>query len=97
MIRHIVFFSARRKDEVPEIRKRLLALASIPHSTCFEVLENEKVDPLSDEMDIVVYGEFDDLAALQAFKAHPTYAETTALVRPMREMRYSVDALSGRQ
>lgn len=94
MIRHIVFFSVKRKDEVAEIRRRLLALATIPCSSCFEVLENEKVDPLSDEIDLVVYGEFADLAALQAYKAHPTYAETTARVRPMRELRYSVDAVS---
>lgn len=94
MIRHIVFFSAKRKSEVAEIRARLLALATIPHSIRFEVLENMRVDPMSDEIDIVVYGEFADLAALESFKAHPVYAETTRHVRPMRELRYSVDALS---
>ena len=46
---------------------------------------------MSDEIDIVVYAEFADQAALSAYKAHPIYAETTAKVRPMRELRYSAD------
>ncbi|MBO0663828.1 Dabb family protein [Jiella sp. MQZ9-1] len=94
MIRHIVFFSAKDKSEVAEICSRLAVLASIPHSIRFEVLENLQVDPMSNEVDIVVYGEFADLDALKAFKAHPTYAETTARVRPMRELRVSADVLS---
>jgi quinol monooxygenase YgiN len=39
----------------------------------------------------VVYAEFEDAAALAAYKAHPVYAETTAKVKPMRELRYSAD------
>ncbi len=91
MIRHIVFFSAKRREDVEVIRDGLMALATIPHSTLFEVSINTKVDPLSDEIDVVVYGEFADDAALAAYKAHPTYAATTARVRPMRELRYSAD------
>lgn len=91
LIRHIVFFSARRKEDVSTIQKGLSALAAIPHSTHFEVAVNEKVDPLSDEVDVVVYAEFPDAAALEAYKAHPIYDETTRRVRPLREMRYSAD------
>ena len=36
----------------------------------------------------------DPAAALEAYKAHPIWADTTAKVRPMREMRYSADAES---
>ena len=91
LIRHIVFFSARRKEDVSTIQKGLSALAAIPHSTHFEVAVNEKVDPMSDEVDVVVYAEFPDAAALEAYKAHPLYDETTRRVRPLREMRYSAD------
>ena len=56
---------------------------------------NSKVDPLSDEIDIVVYAEFSDEAALAAYKAHPTYAETTSRVRPLRELRFSADVKAG--
>ncbi|TIY00564.1 MAG: Dabb family protein, partial [Mesorhizobium sp.] len=32
MIRHIVFFSARHKEDVEAVRTGLLALGNIPHS-----------------------------------------------------------------
>ncbi|QND60264.1 Dabb family protein [Mesorhizobium huakuii] len=95
MIRHIVFFSARRKEDVESVRTGLLALGSIPHSSLFEVTLNTKVDPLSDEVDVVVYAEFADDAALAAYKAHPLYAQTTAKVKPLRELRYSADVVAG--
>jgi len=95
LIRHIVFFSAKRKDEVEAVRSGLMALAEIPHSSLFEVSLNTKVDPFCDEIDVVVYAEFKDEAALAAFKAHPLYAETTAKVRPQRELRFSADVASG--
>lgn len=95
MIRHIVFFSAKRREDVETIRDGLMALGTIPHSTLFEVTINTKVDPMSDEIDVVVYAEFADDAALAAYKAHPTYAATTAKVRPMRELRFSADVVAG--
>ncbi|MDQ0997608.1 quinol monooxygenase YgiN [Phyllobacterium ifriqiyense] len=94
MIRHIVFFSARNKDDVEAIITGLKQLGEIPHSTTFEVMKNTKVDPVSDEIDVVVYGEFEDAAALAAYKAHPIYSATTALVKPMRELRISADVVS---
>ncbi|MGH7005587.1 MAG: Dabb family protein, partial [Alphaproteobacteria bacterium] len=36
MIRHIVFFSARNKDDVEAIAAGLRRLGEIPHSTVFE-------------------------------------------------------------
>ena len=95
MIRHIVFFSAKRHENVEAMRAGLMALGTIPHSSLFEVTLNSKVDPLSDEIDIVVYAEFSDEAALAAYKAHPTYAETTSRVRPLRELRFSADVKAG--
>lgn len=94
MIRHIVFFSVARPEDAPLVEAGLRALASIPHSTVFEVSRNQKVDPLSSEVDVVVYAEFADDAALAAYKAHPIYAETTRKVRPMREMRISADIVA---
>ena len=94
MIRHIVFFSVRPGVDVETVRTGLMRLGDIPHSDVFEVMTNTKTDPLSDEIDVVVYAEFADADALAAYKAHPIWAETTAKVRPMREMRYSADAVS---
>lgn len=94
MIRHIVFFSARRAADVPAVLDGLKALAAIPHSEKFEVSLNTKVDPLGDEVDVVVYAEFRDQAALAAYKADPIYAETTGRVRPLRELRFSADIVA---
>jgi hypothetical protein len=94
LIRHIVFFSARRSEDIEAVRRGLLRLGDIPHSRAFEVSLNTKVDPLSDEIDVVVYAEFEDQAALAAYKAHPLYAETTAKVRPLRNLRFSADVVS---
>jgi hypothetical protein len=91
LIRHIVFFSAKRREDVEAIRAGLSRLAAIPHSSHFEVSLNSKVDPLCDQVDVVVYAEFADAAALAAYKADPVYAEATREVRPLRELRYSAD------
>ena len=66
-------------------------LAGIPQSTRFEVSTNTKVDVLGNDVDVVVYAEFPDQEALDAYKAHPTYATCTAAVRPLRELRLSAD------
>lgn len=94
MIRHIVFFSVKREEEIELVRTGLLNLGKIPHSSHFEVSVNTKVDPFCDRIDLVVYAEFEDDAALAAFKAHPVYAETTATVRPQRDLRFSADVVS---
>ncbi len=94
MIRHIVFFSAREKKDVATIVKGLRRLGEIPHATVFEVMPNTKTDPISGEIDVVVYGEFENAEALAAYKAHPIYSETTAVVRPLRELRISADVVS---
>ncbi|AZO23942.1 MAG: Dabb family protein [Mesorhizobium sp.] len=94
MIRHIVFFSVRRKEDVGAVRSGLQALGHIPHSKHFEVTLNTKVDLFSNAIDVVVYAEFEDEAALAAYKAHPIYAETTSRVKPLRELRYSADVVA---
>ncbi|WP_027170321.1 Dabb family protein [Mesorhizobium sp. WSM3224] len=94
MIRHIVFFSVRRKEDVEAVRSGLLALGKIPHSSHFEVTLNTKVDLFSNAIDVVVYAEFEDEAALAAYKAHPIYADTTRKVKPLRDLRYSADVVA---
>lgn len=91
MIRHIVFFTAKDRKDLPEIIDGLKLLGTIPHSQHFEVTENTRVDQIGNDIDVVVYAEFADAAALAAYKAHPTYAEATRRVRPLREMRLAAD------
>lgn len=91
MIRHIVFFTARRQDDLDAIVEGLHLLGTIPGSQVFEVTRNGKLDQIGNEVDVVVYAEFADEAALRAYKAHPTYAEATRRVRPLRELRLAAD------
>lgn len=90
MIRHIVFFSAPR-DHLQAVRAGLSILTEIPHARLLEIGTNVKTDQLGTDVDLVVYGEFDDEAALAAYKAHPNYQRSIALVRPLREMRIAAD------
>lgn len=94
MIRHIVLFSARDQKDVQTIHDGLSILRDIPAARTLEVVLNERHDALSGEIDVVVYGEFDDEAALAAYKAHPLYQESIRRVRPLRETRIAVDFTS---
>ncbi len=64
MIRHIVFFSVKPDQDIEIVRKGLEQLGTIPHSDVFEVLPNSKVDPMGNDIDLVVYAEFRDEEAL---------------------------------
>jgi len=91
MIRHIVFFSAKKAADIPRITQGLLQLGTIPGSHNFEVKQNLKCDGIGNDIDVVVYAEFADEAALSYYKKHPTYQETIAEVRPLRELRFAAD------
>ena len=95
LIRHIVFFTARAPDDIEAIVAGLEKLGQIPSASHFEVRRNSRVDQIGNEVDVVVYAEFADAAALAAYKAHPIYAETTRQVRPMRELRLAADIETG--
>jgi hypothetical protein len=91
MIRHIVFFTLKDPGQAADAMAKLERLGAIPGSTLFHVRANTKSDQIGNDIDIVVYSEFPDLAALKAYKKHPTYAEVTAMVRPLRELRFAAD------
>ncbi len=90
-IRHIVFFSAKDKANIPAILAGLQELAKIPHSDVFEVRENTKGDAWSREVDVIVYGEFANEDALAAYKADPIYAHAITVVKPLRDLRIAAD------
>ena len=92
MIRHIVFFSAADPKDIQAIQDGLMMLKDIPEAQHFEVGRNIKSDAISGpKIDVVVYAEFADEAALAAYKANPIYDACIARVRPMREMRIAAD------
>lgn len=91
MIRHIVLFSAKDQADLATIKAGLELLSGIPGVHHFEVAYNSKRDGLSQEIDVVVYGEFDSYDALDTYKAHPLYQESISVVRPLRDQRIAVD------
>ena len=90
-LRHVVFFSAKDKADIPRIVAGLKLLADIPHSSAFEVRQNTQSDALSTEVDVVVYAEFANAEALAAYKADPLYEAAIKAVRPLRDMRIAAD------
>jgi len=90
-LRHVVFFSAKDKSDIPRIVAGLELLAGIPHSDVFEVRQNSRRDALSSEVDVIVYAEFSSEEALAAYKAHPLYEASIKAVRPIRDMRVAAD------
>ncbi|PKA40344.1 Dabb family protein [Rhizobium sullae] len=90
MIRHIVFFTASAEN-LEKVRAGLSVLTAIPHARLLEIGTNVKTDQFGTDVDLVVYGEFDDEAALAAYKAHPDYQRSIDLVRPVRGMRIAAD------
>jgi len=91
MIRHVVFFRAARPEDRDEVLAGLSLLKTNPHATRLEVVPNGKRDQIANEVDVVVYGEFPDEAALAAYKAHPIYEESIRRVRPLRDLRIAAD------
>ena len=91
MIRHIVLFTAKRAEDLETILAALGRLREIPHADRLEVVRNARLDRHSDEIDVIVYGEFADAEALASYKAHPIYRETIGTVRPLRDLRIAVD------
>jgi hypothetical protein len=91
MIRHIVFFTAKNKASIDRIVEGLSVLTSIPHARRLEIACNRKSDQLGNEIDVVVYGEFDSETELAAYKTHDLYREAIRCVRPLRELRFAVD------
>lgn len=91
LIRHVVFFTARRPEDIDAIVDGLALLKGIPHARVLDVVRNRRLDQLGDGPDVVVYGEFDDEAALAAYKADALYARAVAIVRPLRDMRIAAD------
>ncbi|MET4391492.1 roadblock/LC7 domain-containing protein [Bradyrhizobium sp. F1.4.3] len=91
MIRHIVLFTAKDKADIDQIIEGLSVLTNIPHARRLEVARNRKTDQLDNDIDVVVYGEFDNETELAAYKAHELYQEAIRRVRPLRELRFAAD------
>ena len=60
----------------------LKILEKIPYADLVEVRLNEKLDEISNKIDVVVYAEFSSDEALNAFKSRPLYEESIERMLP---------------
>ncbi|GIT93211.1 stress responsive protein [Jannaschia pagri] len=90
-IRHVVLFSSKHPDTIDQIIEGLWMLKDIPSVGHFEVRRNRNEDRYSNDVDVVVYAEFDSPEALAAYRAHPIYDECVEIVRPLRSLRLAAD------
>ena len=97
IIRHVVFFSSREADDIDRIVDGLSMLSAIPSLRHFEVSRNRSDDRFSNDVDVIVYAEFDDEESLKAYRAHQIYQDCIEIVRPLRELRIAADFWSPRQ
>ncbi|WP_284777163.1 Dabb family protein [Agrobacterium sp. lyk4-40-TYG-31] len=95
MIRHIVFFTVPEANR-DAVRKGLSGLTAISHASKLEIGENVKQDQWGNSVDFIVYGEFENEAALAAYKADPAYELSTNTVKPLRDTRVAADFDSDR-
>lgn len=91
MIRHIVLFTAKSPDQIDAVYEGLKQLETIPGNWTLRVTKNTKIDQIANDVDVVVYGEFPDEAAIKTYKADPIYANAIKVVRPLRDKRIAVD------
>lgn len=91
MIRHIVLFSVKDAKDIDTVYSGLKMLESIKGNWTLSVTRNSKIDQIENEIDVVVYGEFPDEAALALYKSDPVYQEAIRVVRPLRDVRIAVD------
>lgn len=90
-IRHVVFFSSKKAEDIDRIVDGLSMLAAIPTLRHFEVSRNRNEDRFGNDVDVVVYAEFDSEAALKSYRAHQIYQDCIKIVRPLRDMRIAAD------
>ncbi len=84
-------FSAKSPENVEDIYQGLKNLENIEGNWLLSVTKNEKLDQIANDIDVVVYGEFPDKAALSQYKKHQIYQDAITIVRPLRDKRIAVD------
>lgn len=91
IIRHVVFFSSKDVNDIDRIMEGLSMLSTIPSLDHFEVSRNRNEDRFSNNVDVIVYAEFENEAALEAYRSHQIYQDCIEIVRPLRDMRIAAD------
>ncbi|MGY3581659.1 hypothetical protein ACVIGB_000269 [Bradyrhizobium sp. USDA 4341] len=79
------------RSDIGKIVEGLSILTTIPHARRLEVARNRKADQFGNDIDVIVYGEFDNETELAAYKAHDLCEKSIKRVRPLRKLRFAAD------
>ena len=90
MIRHIVIWTLRDKQNIEHFRKELLGCKNlVPGIIEFEV--GVRNDHLDASVDICLVSSFEDRCALQSYIEHPQHSKLSRALAPMRRERHVID------
>lgn len=96
MIKHIVVWKlkdeaagAGKAENARAIKEGLEGLNGLVPGAFIEV--GLDLDVLPNTWDAVIYSEFEDLDALQAYQVHPEHQRVAAFVREVADMRAGID------
>jgi quinol monooxygenase YgiN len=94
MLKHVVIWkvkdSARKAEHAARVKAELESLAGrIPGLVHIEVGIDIGYD--GDAHDVVLYSEFTDRAALDAYQPHPLHLEVKKVIGPLLSARHVVD------
>ncbi len=98
MIRHIVMWTIQegdqptvKKDRITELKTRLMGLKDqIPEILNFEVHLNAEYAP-KDNYDVILIGDFNSWADLQAYQNHPAHLQVGAYIKNVKQDRSCID------
>ncbi len=101
MLKHIVMWKlkdfaegASRAENAQKLKSLLMSCANLtPGTLKFEV--GLATDGLEATYDVVLYSEFSDKAALDAYQVHPEHVKIKDFIGAVRQERQCMDYLSG--
>ena len=90
MLKHIVMWKLKDRADGPEMKRRLDECAAIvPGILAFEVSLAQS--GLEATYDVVLYSEFTDKAALDAYASHPAHEAVKPFIGAIRSERQCMD------
>jgi len=99
MIKHIVLWKLKenadgrsKSENALLLKQRLESLNGIISGmNCLEVGINLVNNPTDDDVDVVLYSEFENMEALQAYYPHPEHIKLKSFVQAIRGERRVID------
>ena len=90
MIRHIVMWKLKNAADAPHFKAQLdTCIDLVPGMRTFEVAT--RTPELDANCDVVLYSEFDDVAALVTYQNHPHHQQISTGLGALRDTRSVLD------